>query len=96
MCRSKNIDETNIISRYDGTKEVREIESRPFESHDDDPTHNSNFIGIVSLDSIKSKPWICQVLVNGNPVKFKIDLGADVTALSDKDAGLLQISEVKK
>ena len=38
-----------------------------------------------SIDSVESKPWITNILIDGVNIKFKVDSSADVTVISDKD-----------
>ena len=59
---------------------------------DSDVEDDQEFLGSVeehesddSIDSVKSKPWITHVRVNGINVTFKVDSGADVTVISYKE-----------
>ena len=38
------------------------------------------FLGLVQ-DSEHANPWVVTLLVNGKPLEFKIDTGADVTVI---------------
>ena len=38
---------------------------------------------IISTHS-KDNQWMVELLLNGKPVQFKVDSGADVTAISDR------------
>lgn len=38
-----------------------------------------------NLDSVETKPWITNVKVDGISVTFKVDSGADVTVISEKE-----------
>ena len=44
------------------------------------------FLGTINIISIHSKDnqWMIELLLNGKPVQFKIDTGADVTAISEE------------
>ena len=57
-----------------------------FDSDDED---DQGFLGSVesedSIDSVEAKPWITNILIDGVNISFKVDSGADVTVISDKD-----------
>ena len=56
---------------------------------------DASFLGAVQARGIESsKPWKIQVSVNGSPVEFKVDTGADVTVIprSMVTSGSLQVS----
>ena len=40
------------------------------------------FLGALSGDSLEDNKWTVQLRVSGEPVDFKIDTGADITAMS--------------
>ena len=40
------------------------------------------FLGALSDDSLEDNKWRVQLKVSGKPVVFKIDTGADITAMS--------------
>ena len=46
----------------------------------------SNLLGTIEITSTHSKDnqWMIELLLNGKPVQFKIDTGADVTAISEE------------
>ena len=44
---------------------------------------DDDFLGSVSVDTVCSDEWDIQLSVNGTPVVFKIDCGADVTLVSE-------------
>ena len=59
---------------------------------DSDVDDDQGFLGSVeehesndNIDSVETKPWITNVLVDGVNVTFKGDSGADVTVISDKE-----------
>ena len=56
---------------------------------DSDDEGDQGFLGSVesedSIDSVEAKPWITNILIDGVNIKFKVDSGADVTVISDKD-----------
>ena len=39
----------------------------------------------VTTETVESKPWITNILIDGVNVKLKVNSGADVTVISDKD-----------
>ena len=47
-----------------------------------DAKDSKAFMGVIK-QSRTSNPWSITLLVNGTPVDFKIDTGADVTVISD-------------
>ena len=51
----------------------------------------SVFLGEISEDSVRANPWRAEILVNGDPVSFKLDSGADVSVISEKTYGLLSV-----
>ena len=50
-----------------------------------DTVNKESFLGIIEIISTHSKDnqWMIDLLLNGKPVQFKIDTGADVTAISE-------------
>ena len=42
------------------------------------------FLGEISEDSMRAHPWRAEILVNGDPVSFKLDSRADVSVISEK------------
>ena len=51
----------------------------------------SVFLGEISEDSVRANPWRAEILVNGEPVSFKLDSGADVSVISEKTYDLLSV-----
>ena len=51
-----------------------------------DTVNEEPFLGTIEITSIHSKDnqWMIELLLNGKPVLFKIDTGADVTAVSEE------------
>ena len=45
--------------------------------------NEDNFLGVVTSDVKTDKPWTVTLQLNGIPVKFHIDTGAEVTAVSE-------------
>ena len=67
------------------SKRVNEVSGEifPIYSTDDD---DHLYLGEVSIDTVKSSgthdlPWQAEVCVNQNKLKFKLDSGADVSAI---------------
>ena len=56
-----------------------------FDSDDGDQGFLGSVESEVTVDTVESKPWITNILIDGVNVKFKVDRGADVTVISDKD-----------
>ena len=56
---------------------------------DGDDDGDQGFLGSVetedTIDTVESKPWITNIMIDGVNVKFQVDSGADVTVISDKD-----------
>ena len=50
-----------------------------------DTVNEEPFLGTIEIISTHSKDnqWMIELLLNGKPVQFKIDTGADVTAISE-------------
>ena len=46
----------------------------------------SVFLGEISEDSVRANSWRAEILVNGDPVSFKLNSGADVSVISEKDS----------
>ena len=71
FCLAKSsVNEINADSSDDGQGFLGSVES-----HESDQ----------SIGSVETKPWITHVRVDGVEVKFKVDSGADVTVISEKD-----------
>ena len=53
-----------------------------------DTVNEEPFLGKIEITSTHSKDnqWMIELLLNGKPVQFKIDTGADVTAISEEDS----------
>ena len=51
-----------------------------------DTVNEESFLGRIEIISTYSKDnqWMVELLLNGKPVQFKIDTGADVTAISEE------------
>ena len=49
------------------------------------------FLREISEDSVRANSWRAEILVNGDPVSFKLDSGADVSVISEKTYGLLSV-----
>ena len=51
-----------------------------------DTVNEEPFLGTIEIISTHSKDnqWMIELLLNGKPVQFKIDNGADVTAISEE------------
>ena len=51
-----------------------------------DTVNKEPFLGTIEIISshCKDNQWMIELLLNGKPVQFKIDTGADVTAISEK------------
>ena len=47
---------------------------------EDVTTEDDLFLGAVHED--RSEPWTATILIDGKPIKFKLDTGADVTVIS--------------
>ena len=45
--------------------------------------NEDNFLGVVTSNVKTDKPWTVTLQLNGIPVKFHIDTGAEVTAVSE-------------
>ena len=43
-----------------------------------------SFLGAIDTVTDSSKPWIADILVNGELIQFKVDTGADVTVIPEK------------
>ena len=50
---------------------------------DINPTNNDAFLGVVT-QSTDGNPWSIVISVNGHPIKFEIDTGAEVSVTSKK------------
>ena len=50
-------------------------------------TEDDLFLGAVHED--KSEPWTVTILINGKPIKFKLDTGTDVTVISTALSSLI-------
>ena len=48
------------------------------------------FLGSIDTVTDRSKPWITDILVNGESLQFKVDTGADVTAILVKSYSEIQ------
>ena len=72
------------------SQQVEEVVTEDQFSEDPD---TSVFLGEISGDSMRAHPWKAEILVNGDPVSFKLDSGADVSVISEKTYGLLSIQE---
>ena len=50
-----------------------------------DTVHEEPFLGTIEIISTHNKhnQWMIELLLNGKPVQFKIDIGADVIAISE-------------
>ena len=69
------------------TKAVATVSGEPLETA---------YLDTVERDSSSPhQPWICHINVNNIPIAFKIDTGAEVTAISKKTFHLLN-SELNK
>ena len=63
------------------------VNSQKSNFHIGNPTVNEELpVGTIEITSTHSKDnqWIIELLLNGKPVQFKIDTGADVTAISEE------------
>ena len=51
-----------------------------------DTVNKEPFLGTIEIMSTHSKDnqWMIELLLNGKPVQFKIDTGADVSAISEE------------
>ena len=51
-----------------------------------DAVNKESFLGTIKIISAHSKDnqWMIELLLNGKPVQFKTDPGADVTAISEE------------
>ena len=51
-----------------------------------DTVNEEPFLDAIEITSTHSKDnqWMIELLLNGKPVQFKIDAGADVTAISEE------------
>ena len=51
-----------------------------------DTVNKEPFLGTMEIISTHSKDnqWMVELLLNGKPVQFKIDTGADITAISEE------------
>ena len=51
-----------------------------------DTVNEEPFLGTIDIISTHSKgnQWIVELLLNGKPVQFKIDTGADINAISEE------------
>ena len=51
-----------------------------------DIVNEEPFLGTIEIISThcKDNQWMIELLLNGKPVQFKIDTGADVTAVSEE------------
>lgn len=72
------------------SQQVEEVVTEDQFSEDPD---SSVFLGEIGVDSMHAHPWKADILVNGCPVSFKLDSGADVSVISEKTFGLLSIQE---
>ena len=68
------------------TKAVAAVPGEPLETA---------YLDTVERDSSSHQPWICHIKVNDIVTAFKIDTGAEVTAISEETYGLLN-SELSK
>ena len=50
---------------------------------EDDTDYFLSALGLDEIDSLHIDPWKTNVSVNGNSVEFKLDTGADVSAVTD-------------
>ena len=50
---------------------------------EDDTDYFLSALGLDKIDSLHIDPWKTNVSVNGNSVEFKLDTGADVSAVTD-------------
>ena len=73
------VDQSPIWQQYEQTLSIR------------------NFLGTIEITSTDSKDnqWMIELLLNGKPVQFKIDTGADVTAISEEYSRNKYISMVQ-
>ena len=60
-------------------------------------SENDIFLGTVnsSADTVSSKGslWVINLTLNGHPVQFKIDTGADVTVIGETDVTGICVSQ---
>ena len=68
------------------TKAVATVSGEPLETA---------YLDTIERDSSSHQPWICHINVNNIPTAFKIDTGAEVTAISEETFCLLN-SELNK
>ena len=65
-------------------KRVNEITADDAEEQDDtDSEDDGFFLGVISNKDEKVKQWSEEIEVNGMTIKFKLDMGADVTVIGD-------------
>ena len=52
----------------------------------EDTVNEEPFLGTIEIISTHSKDnqWMIELLLNGKPVQFKIDTGANITAVSEE------------
>ena len=95
VCRTKHIHSTdlrnsNTASSGSGSEISFVSEILPKHYPED------KFVGVMYLSLLSTIPWTCTLEVNGVSITFKIDSGADVTALSEKEARLLGITTLTR
>jgi len=65
-------------------KRVNKITADDAEEQDDtDSEDDGFFLGVISNKDEKVKQWSEEIEVNGMTIKFKLDMGADVTVIGD-------------
>ena len=64
------------------SKSVSEVNSSGGGSASNDSSVGRCFLGVLSSDLHQDDKWKVQLKVSGKPVVFKIDTGADITAIS--------------
>ena len=57
------------------------------------------FLGTVNASadtvSVTVSPWVIDLTLNGQPLQFKIDTGADVTAIEETNCRLVYFHVIK-
>jgi len=48
-------------------------------------TVNETILGMIEGETTQRNPWIVEVTLSGHPIKFRIDTGAEVTVISNKE-----------